>query len=174
LAVVGIVMGSDSDLEVMKPAAEVLKEFGVEYDIAISSAHRLPRETARYAETAAERGLDVIIAGAGGAAHLAGVIAALTVLPVIGVPIKTSTLSGIDSLYSMVQMPRGIPVATVGINASANAALLALAIIGIKSRTIQEKLFKYRRTLAEEVRTKNLQLQKAGIDGYLTHKEETR
>lgn len=174
MAAVGIVMGSDSDLEVMKPAAEVLKEFGVEYDIAISSAHRLPRETARYAETAVERGLDVIIAGAGGAAHLAGVIAALTVLPVIGVPIKTSTLSGIDSLYSMVQMPRGIPVATVGINASANAALLALAIIGIKSETVQEKLFKYRRILAEEVRTKNLQLQKAGINGYLTHKEENR
>jgi len=174
VARVGIVMGSDSDLEIMKPAVDVLEEFGVEYEVVISSAHRLPRETARYAESAEGRGLEVIIAGAGGAAHLPGVIASLTVLPVIGVPIKTSTLSGVDSLYSIVQMPRGIPVATVGINASANAALLALAVIGLKDDKVRGKLSDYRRQLAEEVSGKNARLQATGIAGYLAGEGEMR
>jgi 5-(carboxyamino)imidazole ribonucleotide mutase len=132
MARVGIIMGSDSDLSIMKEAGDILQEFGIEYDFTICSAHRLPYETAEYASSAMEKGYDAIIAGAGGAAHLPGVIAAYTVLPVIGVPIKTSTLSGVDSLYSIVQMPRGIPVATVAINGSANAALLALQIIALR------------------------------------------
>lgn len=170
MAKVGIIMGSDSDLEVMKPAVDVLKEFGVEYEVVVCSAHRLPRETANYAETAVERGLDVIIAGAGGAAHLPGVIASFTVVPVIGVPVKTSTLSGLDSLYSIVQMPRGIPVATVGINASANAALLALAIIGLREPVIRAELVKYREKLGEEAKGKNDLLQELGVEGYLARK----
>ncbi len=167
MAKVGIVMGSDSDLEVMRPAAEVLEEFGIPYEVAISSAHRLPRETAFYAETARERGIEVIIAGAGGAAHLPGVIAAFTTLPVIGVPIKTSTLSGVDSLYSIVQMPKGIPVATVGINGSANAALLAVAILALKEPQLQEKLEEFRRRQSEEVKAKDARLKELGVKGYL-------
>ncbi len=120
---VGIIMGSDSDLAIMKDACDMLDQFAVTYDVTVCSAHRLPHETAAYATTAATHGdSGRIIAGAGGAAHLPGVIAAYTILPVIGVPIKTSTLSGLDSLYSIVQMPKGIPVATVAINGSANAA----------------------------------------------------
>jgi len=164
---VGIVMGSDSDLEVMKQAAEVLEEFGIPYEVNISSAHRLPRETAEYAETARERGIEVIIAGAGGAAHLPGVIAAFTTLPVIGVPIKTSTLSGVDSLYSIVQMPKGVPVATVGINSSANAALLAVAILALKEPQLREKLEEFRHRQSEEVKAKDARLRELGIQGYL-------
>jgi len=167
VAKVGIVMGSDSDLEVMKPAADVLDEFGVTYEVTISSAHRLPRETARYAETAVERGLEVIIAGAGGAAHLPGVIASLTVVPVIGVPIKTNTLSGVDSLYSIVQMPKGIPVATVGINASANAALLAVSILAVRDPALRKRLEEFRQRQAEEVKAKDARLRELGIEGYL-------
>jgi len=141
---VGILMGSDSDLPIMKDAVEVLKSFEVPYEISIISAHRTPEAAFEYAKTAEERGLEVIIAGAGGAAHLPGVIAALTTLPVIGVPIKSKTLNGLDSLLSIVQMPSGIPVATVAINGAKNAALLAVHILSIKYPEIKEKLKKYR------------------------------
>ena len=129
---VGILMGSDSDLPVMEKAAEVLREMGIPFEMDISSAHRLPDKTAHYAKTARERGLEVLIAGAGMAAHLAGVLAAHTTLPVIGVPLKSGALEGVDALYSTVQMPPGIPVATVGIYGAKNAAYLACEILSIK------------------------------------------
>lgn len=174
MAKVGIIMGSDSDLGIMKEAGDILQEFGVEYDFTICSAHRLPHETAEYAASAAPKGYDVIIAGAGGAAHLPGVIAAYTILPVIGVPIKTSTLSGIDSLYSMVQMPQGIPVATVAINGSANAALLALQIIALGDKRIGEALIAYREKIAAAVRHKDKMLREAGAAKYLEQKDRDR
>lgn len=167
MAQVGIIMGSDSDLAIMKEAGAILEEFGVEYDVAICSAHRLPAETAAYASTAADRGIEVIIAGAGGAAHLPGIIAAYTILPVIGVPIKTSTLSGVDSLYSIVQMPKGIPVATVAINGSANAALLALEIMALKYGDLGDKLIQYRQKMAGAVLEKDKKVKQLGMIGYL-------
>ncbi|MGE5396205.1 MAG: 5-(carboxyamino)imidazole ribonucleotide mutase [Chitinophagales bacterium] len=170
MARVAIVMGSDSDLPVMKDAADVLKSFDIDFEVEILSAHRLPNETAAFAESAEEKGLQVIIAGAGGAAHLAGVIAAQTTVPVIGVPMMTSTLSGIDSLYSMVQMPKGIPVATVAINGAANAALLAIQIMGTSDSELRRKIKDYRYRLADEVRTKGNRLRDFGIDGYLLQK----
>ena len=127
-------------MAIMKEAGDMLNELGIEYDYKICSAHRLPYETAQYATQAEEKGFDVIIAGAGGAAHLPGVIAAYTVLPVIGVPILTKSLSGVDSLYSIVQMPKGIPVATVAINGSANAGILAAQIIAVKDEEIRSRL----------------------------------
>ena len=141
---VGIVMGSDSDLPVMEKAADVLREMGVPYEMDISSAHRLPEKTAEYAKSARERGVEVIIAGAGMAAHLAGVIAAHTTLPVIGVPLKSGALNGVDALYSTVQMPPGIPVATVAIDGAKNAAYLACSILSIKYPEYAEKLDAYR------------------------------
>lgn len=167
---IGIIMGSDSDLAIMKEAGDILEEFGIEYEYTICSAHRLPGETAEYASSAAERGIKVIIAGAGGAAHLPGVIAAYTVLPVVGVPIKTSTLSGVDSLYSIVQMPRGIPVATVAINGSANAALLVLEMIAINNEKIRQKLLEYRDKMARGVLAKDKKLKEIGADCYLKEK----
>jgi len=157
---VGIVMGSDSDLPVMKEAMAILDRFGIDYEVRILSAHRSPHETAQYAEGAEGRGIEVIVAGAGGAAHLAGVIASLTVLPVIGVPLASSALSGVDSLYSIVQMPGGVPVATMAIgNAGArNAAILAAEILGVKDIKIREKLKEYKRQLAQEVMEKNSKL----------------
>jgi len=169
---VGIIMGSDSDLPVMKEAAQILDEFGVEYDITVCSAHRLPEETAVYARGAAGQGMKVIIAGAGGAAHLPGVIAAYTVLPVIGIPVKTSTLAGVDSLYSIVQMPKGIPVATVAINGSANAALLAVEILALNDQVLREKLLDYRLRMANEVRQKDQRLKEMGLKQYLQYKGE--
>jgi len=169
---VGIIMGSDSDLPIMKEASDVLESFGVDYDLTVCSAHRLPKETADYALNAAERGVQVIIAGAGGAAHLPGVIAAYTILPVIGVPIKTSTLSGVDSLYSIVQMPKGIPVATVAINGSANAALLALEMLALKDAVIRDKLIQYRQKMADDVLAKDNKLKELGIKNYLQQKGE--
>jgi len=168
---VGIIMGSDSDLAIMKEACDILDEFQVEYDVTVCSAHRLPHETADYASGAESRGLDVIIAGAGGAAHLPGVIAAFTILPVIGVPIKTSTLSGLDSLYSIVQMPKGIPVATVAINGSANAALLALEMIALRDADIKHKLIQYRQQMSADVLNKDQRLQELGPAEYLKQKE---
>ena len=165
---VGILMGSDSDLPIMKDAVEVLKSFEVPYEISIISAHRTPEAAFEYAKTAEERGLEVIIAGAGGAAHLPGVIAALTTLPVIGVPIKSKTLNGLDSLLSIVQMPSGIPVATVAINGAKNAALLALHILSIKYPEIKEKLKKYREKMKNTVIEKNQKLQKEGVESFLT------
>jgi len=137
---VGILMGSDSDLPVMEKAANVLKEMGVPYEIDISSAHRLPDKTAEYARTARERGIGVIIAGAGMAAHLAGVIASHTTLPVIGVPLKSGALAGVDALYSTAQMPPGIPVATVAVDGAANAAYLACEILAVSDSALAEKL----------------------------------
>ncbi|MDI6717255.1 MAG: 5-(carboxyamino)imidazole ribonucleotide mutase [Actinomycetota bacterium] len=151
---VGILMGSDSDLEVMEKAAKLLKEMGVPYEMDISSAHRLPDKTAEYARTARNRGLAVIIAGAGMAAHLAGVIASHTTLPVIGVPIKSGALKGVDALYSTVQMPPGVPVATVAINGAENAAYLACQILSISNpeiaKRLEEKREETRRKLAEK------------------------
>jgi 5-(carboxyamino)imidazole ribonucleotide mutase len=143
-----ILMGSDSDLEVMEKAADVLKDMGLPYEMDISSAHRLPDKTAEYAKTARERGIEVIIAGAGMAAHLAGVIASHTTLPVIGVPLKSGALKGMDALYSTVQMPPGIPVATVAIDGAKNAAYLACSILSIKYPEIAVKL----ETLREKTR----------------------
>ncbi|AEH50293.1 5-(carboxyamino)imidazole ribonucleotide mutase [Pseudothermotoga thermarum] len=137
---VGIIMGSHSDFPVMKEAAEVLEEFGIEYEIKIVSAHRTPDLMYEYAKTAEARGLKVIIAGAGGSAHLPGMVASLTHLPVIGVPIKTKSLEGLDSLLSIVQMPAGIPVGTVPINGARNAALLAARILGVLDPKVKEKL----------------------------------
>lgn len=137
-------MGSDSDIPVMEKAAEVLKEMGVPYEMDISSAHRLPDKTAEYAKTARQRGIEVIIAGAGMAAHLAGVIAANTTLPVIGVPLKSGALNGVDALYSTVQMPPGIPVATVAIDGAKNAAYLACSILSVKYPEIEERLEAFR------------------------------
>ncbi|MFN3480214.1 MAG: 5-(carboxyamino)imidazole ribonucleotide mutase [Thermodesulfovibrionales bacterium] len=141
---VGILMGSDSDLPVMEKAAEVLKDMGVPFEMEISSAHRLPDKTAEYAKTARQRGIEVIIAGAGMAAHLAGVIAAHTTLPVIGVPVKSGALNGLDALYSTVQMPPGVPVATVAIDGAKNAAYLACSILSIKYPEIAERLETFR------------------------------
>lgn len=148
---VGIIMGSISDWDHMRGAAEILKEFGVPYEAKVVSAHRTPEFMFEYAKTARERGLEVIIAGAGGAAHLPGMVASLTTLPVIGVPVPTKHLSGVDSLYSIVQMPAGVPVATVAIGNSTNAGLLALRILSIKYGDIAEKLEAYRDKLKEKV-----------------------
>lgn len=168
---VGIIMGSDSDLSIMQEAADILDKFRVDYEMTICSAHRLPEQTANYAATAFDRGIKVIIAGAGGAAHLPGIIAAYTILPVIGVPIKTSALSGVDSLYSIVQMPRGIPVATVAINGSANAALLALQILGLSDGNLQSRMQEYRSRMADEVIGKDTKLKEIGGKAYLKAKE---
>jgi 5-(carboxyamino)imidazole ribonucleotide mutase len=153
---VGILMGSESDLPVMEKAMEVLKEMGVPYEMEISSAHRLPEKTANYARTARRRGIEVLIAGAGLAAHLAGALASHTTLPVIGVPIKSGALEGVDALYSTVQMPPGVPVATVGIDGAKNAAYLACEILSIKYPEIVTKLEDFRKrtkkSLAEKSR----------------------
>jgi phosphoribosylaminoimidazole carboxylase PurE protein len=150
---VGIVMGSSSDIEIMEEAARVLKEFGIPYEMTIASAHRSPKRTSEYAKSAVERGLEVIIAGAGSAAHLAGVIASETILPIIGVPIDSSPLKGLDSLLSTVQMPAGIPVATMAIGKAGakNAGIFAAEILGTKYPEILEKLINYRRRLAENI-----------------------
>jgi 5-(carboxyamino)imidazole ribonucleotide mutase len=140
---VGIIMGSKSDFPVMKKAADILKELGIVYEISIKSAHRTPGEMFRYAEEAKDRGIEVIIAGAGGAAHLPGMTASKTPLPVIGVPVQTTALNGIDSLLSIVQMPAGIPVATVAIGNAENAGLLAARILGIKYPDIQQRVIDY-------------------------------
>ena len=133
---VGIVMGSDSDLPTMQEAAKILEEFDISYELTIVSAHRTPERLYSYAREAAQRGLEVIIAGAGGAAHLPGMIAAITEIPVIGVPVKSKNLAGLDSLYSIVQMPPGVPVATVAVNGAKNAGLLAVQILGVKDAAI--------------------------------------
>lgn len=139
-AKVAIIMGSDSDLRIMKDAAQVMEELAIPYEIKVVSAHRTPERMVEYGKSAQQRGIDVIIAGAGGAAHLPGMVAALTSLPVIGVPVKLKELDGMDSLLSIVQMPKGVPVATVGINNAKNAGLLAARIIGIKYPQINQKL----------------------------------
>ncbi|MFI5400143.1 MAG: 5-(carboxyamino)imidazole ribonucleotide mutase [SAR324 cluster bacterium] len=152
---VGIIMGSDSDLDTMREAAQALSEFGVAHELRILSAHRAPDATAEYARTARARGLKVIIAGAGGAAHLPGVIAAYTILPVIGVPVAGKALGGADSLYSIVQMPAGVPVATVAIGNARNAGLLAVQILGVSNPALQDRLEAFRKRQTEESLRKN-------------------
>jgi len=151
---VGIIMGSDSDLPVMQAAADQLSEFGIAYEMTIVSAHRTPQRLYEYSQTAIERGLKVIIAGAGGAAHLPGMVAAITSLPVIGVPVKSSALSGEDSLLSIVQMPPGVPVATVAINGAKNAGILAAQILGTADSAIAKQVANYKQSLDDMVMTK--------------------
>jgi len=160
---VSIVMGSDSDLEIMRETAEALDEFGIPYEIDVTSAHRSPGRTSEFARNAASRGIRVIIAGAGGAAHLAGVIAAETTLPVIGVPIPSTSLQGLDSLLAIVQMPAGIPVATVAIGkpGATNAGILAAQIIGAADAQVAAKLQAYKQKLADGVETKSKKLQES-------------
>jgi 5-(carboxyamino)imidazole ribonucleotide mutase len=148
---VGILMGSASDAEIMEPARVTLKEFGVSYEFKVLSAHRTPDQTLKYAEEAAGRGLEILIAGAGAAAHLAGVLASKTTLPIIGVPIQSKSLNGLDSLLSIVQMPPGIPVATVAINGSVNAALLAIEILALKYPDLRTNLDTYRETMRRKI-----------------------
>lgn len=151
---VGVVMGSDSDWPTMKQAADILEEFGVPFEKRVVSAHRTPDDMANYGKEAKVRGIKIIIAGAGGAAHLPGMLASHTTLPVIGVPVQTSALGGVDSLYSIVQMPNGIPVATVAIGKAQNAGLLALRILGTEDETVSQKLEDYHKGMAEESRKK--------------------
>lgn len=149
---VGIIMGSDSDLNIMQAAADMLKQFGITFELTVVSAHRTPQRMAEYAEQAKARGLQVIIAGAGGAAHLPGMVAAITTLPVIGVPIKSSnSIDGWDSVLSILQMPNGVPVATVALNAAKNAGILAAQIIGSTDQVIGEKLIAYKTQMKDEV-----------------------
>ena len=171
MAQVGIVMGSDSDLPIMKKACEMLDKFGISYEVTIISAHRMPDVFFDYAKTAEEKGMKVIIAGAGGAAHLPGMTAAIFNLPVIGVPIHTSTLSGVDSLYSIVQMPSGIPVATVAINGAANAGILAAKILAVADKEIEKKLVDYKNELKDSVMVKKEKIESVGYAEYLKDKE---
>ena len=164
---VGIIMGSDSDLPTMQSAIAICEDFAVPHEVAIVSAHRTPRRMVDYAQSAYERGLQVIIAGAGGAAHLPGMVAALTPLPVIGVPVKTSTLSGVDSLYSIVQMPGGIPVATVAIGNAKNAGLLAVQILAATRPALMQQVKVYRQELSEQVMAKQERLTAVGYRDYL-------
>ncbi|PKM96477.1 MAG: 5-(carboxyamino)imidazole ribonucleotide mutase [Firmicutes bacterium HGW-Firmicutes-1] len=164
---VGIIMGSDSDLPVMQEAAKMLDYFGIEYELTIVSAHRTPDRLFDYSKKAKDRQLKVLIAGAGGAAHLPGMVASITPVPVIGVPIKTQTLNGIDSLYSIVQMPPGIPVATMAINGAKNAGILAAQIIGSFNAEISSKIVRYKEELKEMVEEKATTLEKLGYEHYL-------
>ena len=163
---VAIVMGSDSDLAVMKEAADVLRYFDVTYEVRILSAHRTADAMFEYAQAARKRGILSIIAGAGGAAHLPGMIAAITSIPVIGVPIKSSSLSGLDSLLSIVQMPPGVPVATVAINGAKNAGILACQIVGTRYKEIGDKVNDYKKRLNREINLKDAKLRKLGTEKY--------
>ncbi len=156
--IVGIIMGSDSDLETMSPAAQVLAEFGIPHEVRVVSAHRTPEAMVEYAKSARVRGLRVVIAGAGGAAHLPGMVASLTTLPVIGVPVRTTALSGVDSLHSIVQMPAGVPVATVGIGNGTNAGLLAVRILASSDPLLAAKLDAYAEGLKAKVAAMNERL----------------
>lgn len=151
---VGIIMGSDSDLPVMQGAADTLRDFGVPFEMTIVSAHRTPGRLFRYAESARERGLQVVIAGAGGAAHLPGMVAAISPLPVIGVPVKSAALNGEDSLLSIVQMPAGVPVATVAINGAKNAGILAAQIVGVGDAALMDRVAQFKRDLESMVMEK--------------------
>jgi 5-(carboxyamino)imidazole ribonucleotide mutase len=164
---IGIIMGSDSDLPVFAEAAKVLEDFGVSYDITVGSAHRSPERAKKYSETARERGMQVIIAGAGGAAHLAGVIAAHTTLPVVGLPVKSKSLDGLDSLLSTVNMPPGIPVATVGIDAGKNAGLLAVQILATSDKELADKFVAYKEKMAKDQDEKGNKLSEIGYKKYL-------
>jgi 5-(carboxyamino)imidazole ribonucleotide mutase len=167
---IGIIMGSDSDLPTMKAAIEICEQFEIEHEVAIVSAHRTPERMVEYAQTAHQRGLKVIIAGAGGAAHLPGMVASLSPLPVIGVPIQTKALQGVDSLYSIVQMPAGIPVATVSIGNATNAGLLAVQILATHDPALLAKVITYRHSLKEMVLEKQARLETIGYSNYLDTK----
>ncbi|MFA5095199.1 MAG: 5-(carboxyamino)imidazole ribonucleotide mutase [Candidatus Paceibacterota bacterium] len=162
-----IIMGSDSDLAVMSESAVILEEFGVPYEMTISSAHRSPLLVHKLASEALKQGIKVIIAGAGGAAHLAGVIASFATLPVIGIPIKAKTLNGIDSLLSTSQMPPGVPVATVGINGAKNAGLLAIQILALSDKILEKKLLAYKKKMEGDIKKKIEKLSKIGYKKYL-------
>lgn len=164
---ISIIMGSDSDLPIMQEAAEILDNLAVPYECTIVSAHRTPERMFEFANQAEGRGIKVIIAGAGGAAHLPGMVASLTNLPVIGVPVKTKSLSGIDSLYSIVQMPPGIPVATVAINGAKNAGILAAQIVGLENKLIKDKVAEYKESLRVMVEEKAENLEEIGYREYL-------
>ena len=166
MAQVGIVMGSDSDMPVMAKAAEILDKFGISYEMRIISAHREPQEFFEYANTAEEKGFKVIIAGAGMAAHLPGMCAAIFPMPVIGIPMHTTSLGGRDSLYSIVQMPSGIPVATVAINGGANAGILAAKILATGDAQMLQKIKDYAASLKEQVVAKDAHLQEVGYKNY--------
>ncbi len=167
MAQVGIVMGSDSDMPVMAKAADILEELGISYEMTIISAHREPDVFFAYAKSAEEKGFKVIIAGAGKAAHLPGMCAAIFPMPVIGIPMKTSDLGGVDSLYSIVQMPSGIPVATVAINGGQNAGILAAKILAVSDPALLGRLKDYSRSLKESVQEKDKKLQEIGYKTYL-------
>jgi len=167
MAKVGIVMGSDSDLPIMSKAAEMLDKFGIDYEVTVISAHRMPDVFFDYAKTAKEKGFKVIIAGAGGAAHLPGMCAAIFPLPVIGVPIHTKTLSGVDSLYSIVQMPGGIPVATVAINGAQNAGILAAKMLAVSDDEMLAKIEEYAASLKDSVMVKKEKIETVGYKKYL-------
>ena len=167
MAQVGIVMGSDSDMPVMAKAADILEELGVSYEMTIISAHREPDVFFEYAKSAEEKGFKVIIAGAGKAAHLPGMCAAIFPMPVIGVPMKTSDLGGVDSLYSIVQMPSGIPVATVAIGGGQNAGILAAKILAVSDPALLERLKEYSESLKKSVQEKDAKLQEVGYKTYL-------
>ncbi len=156
--VVGVIMGSKSDLDTMQSAADILAEFGVAHEVKVVSAHRTPEAMVEYAQTAKARGMKVIIAGAGGAAHLPGMVASLTTLPVIGVPVQTKALGGVDSLYSIVQMPAGVPVATVSIGNAKNAGLLALRILAVEDEVLADKLEGFRQSQIDLVGDMNKEL----------------
>ena len=164
---VAVIMGSDSDLPSLHPAVEVLKQLGVSVEVRVLSAHRTPLEMVNFAQQARQRGLAVIIAGAGGAAHLPGMVASLTTLPVIGVPVQSKALSGVDSLHSIVQMPGGIPVATVAIGGGLNAGLLAAQILAVEGGVLAERLEAYRQQLHDTVVNKDARLQDLGSRDYL-------
>jgi 5-(carboxyamino)imidazole ribonucleotide mutase len=166
--VVSIVIGSDSDLPVVQDAIKTFEDFDVAHEVLILSAHRTPKKTSKFAKSAQKRGIKVIIAGAGGAAHLAGVIASYYTNPVIGIPIKSKILNGLDSLYSIVQMPPGVPVATVGINAAKNAALLAIQILAVSDKRLKTKLQKYKKNLSKQVSDKNSKLIRVSYKKYLS------
>jgi len=168
---VGIIMGSDSDLPVMQEAASILDQLGVEYELTIVSAHRTPDRLVDYGKNAHNNGIGVVIAGAGGAAHLPGMIAAFTHLPVIGVPVKSSNMSGLDSLYSIVQMPPGVPVATVAINGARNAGILAAQIIGITNEIVANAVIAFKESMNTEVLEKAAKVEEIGYQNYLNLKK---
>jgi len=168
---VGIIMGSDSDLPVMQEAAAILDKFKVEYELTIVSAHRTPERLVDYGKNAHLRGIGVIIAGAGGAAHLPGMIASFTHLPVIGVPVKSSNLSGLDSLYSIVQMPPGVPVATVAINGAKNAGILAAQILGVTNEAIASEVISFKNEMNQEVLNKAKSVEEIGYQQYLKNQK---
>jgi 5-(carboxyamino)imidazole ribonucleotide mutase len=164
---VGIIMGSDSDLPIMQEAAKILEYFEIEFEVSVVSAHRTPERLFMYSKEAEKRGIRVIIAGAGGAAHLPGMVASITPLPVIGVPVKSASLEGMDSLLSIVQMPGGIPVATVAINGAKNAGILAAEILGVKYKEIRQKIKAFKKELKAEVEKKAENLEKLEFKEYL-------